>query len=610
VQNNPQKLSLKGTYLYLVLLCLVFPLVYLKLFSAGFISWDDAEYVLDNKDVHDFNLKALFTKFYVGNYHPLSMLSYAINWKLFGKEALGYHIENILWHLLNTILVFVLCKKLFKGEAKAFLVAVIFAFHPTQVESMAWIAERKTLQYAFCFLCGLIAYVNFIERKSWKFMAYTALFFCLSLLYKPSAIVFPFALLCIDLFYDHRLGKQKLLQKLPFLVPSIILGIVTIYAQEAGKFINESHAYPVYERIGFAGYAIMQYAYRYIVPLNLSVIYPYPQDKLVSAVIGYVVILVLMFGCYKLYTTKRYSILTGLLFFMVNLLLVLQFVPFGEALTADRYMYLPVMGLSIAVISVISLTEKRMKMISVVLIVILGGLSFMRAGVWQNSSALYTDILKKYPHSSTALNSLGAEYMLNRNYDQAIRYFNKAVGEDVNNHKSYYNRGLLYAQNGKFNEALADFNKAIALKQYPKAYVARANVYYMLKDFSKAMSDAETILKTEPNNVKANFVVANCYDDLNQLDKAMGYYNKVIALNTSDPSFYLRRAIVYGKLKQFDQCLKDLDASTAINVNYGEAYFWKGVVKVNMNQNPCDDLKKALNLGYTAAGGPLAKYCR
>lgn len=610
MQNNPQKLPFKGTYLYLVLLCLVFPLVYLKLFNAGFISWDDAEYVLDNKDVHDFNLKALFTKFYVGNYHPLSMLSYAVNWKLFGKEALGYHIENILWHLLNAVLVFVLCKKLFKNEGKAFLVAVVFAFHPTQVESMAWIAERKTLQYAFFFLCGLIAYVHFIEKKSWKFLFYTALFFCLSLLYKPSAIVFPFALLCIDLFYDHRLGKQKLLQKLPFLIPSIVLGIVTIYAQEAGKFINESHAYPVYERIGFAGYAIMQYAYRYIVPLNLSVIYPYPQDKLVSALIGYIIILVLMFTCYKLYATKRYSVLTGLLFFLVNLLLVLQFVPFGEVLTADRYMYLPVMGLSIAVVSVIHLTEKQMKMASVVLIMILGGLSFVRAGVWQNSSALYTDILKKYPHSSTALNSLGAEYMLNRNYDQAIRYFNKAVNEDANNHKGYYNRGLLYAQNGKFNEALADFNKAIALKQYPKAYVARANVHYMLKDFPKAMGDAETVLKTEPNNVKANFVIANCYDDLNQLDKAMVYYNKVIALNNSDPSFYLRRAIVYGKLKQFDQCLRDLDASTAINVNYGEAYFWKGVVKVNMNQNPCDDLKKSLNLGYTAAEGPLAKYCR
>lgn len=605
-----QKYPLKGTYLYIILLCLVFPLVYLKLFSAGFISWDDAEYVLDNKDVHDFNIKALFTKFYVGNYHPLSMLSYAVNWKLFGKEALGYHIENMVWHLLNTVLVFVFCKKLFKHETKAFLVAVIFAFHPAQTESVAWIAERKTLQYAFCFLAGLITYVNYIEKKKWKFLVYTFVLFCLSLLYKPSAIVFPLALVCLDLFYDQKTVKQKLLLKLPFLIPSIIIGIVTIYAQEAGKFINESHAYPVYERIGFAGYAIMQYVYRFFVPVNLSVIYPYPQDKLVSNVIGYMFGIVLLFVCYKLFSTKRYTILSGLLFFVVNLLLVLQFIPFGEVLTADRYMYLPVLGLSIAICSGINLKEKQLKLISAALILCLGGFSFMRVGVWQNSSALYADILKKYPHSSTALNSLGAEYMLNRNYDQAIRYFNKAVNEDAANHKAYYNRGLLYAQNGKFNEALADFNKAIDMKQYPKAYVARANVYYMLKDFSKAMVDAETVLKAEPNNAKAFFVMANCYDDLNQLDKAMVYYNKAISLNSNDPSFYLRRSIIYGKLKQFDLCLKDLDKSTAINVNYGEAYFWKGVVKVNMNQSPCNDLKRALNLGYTAAEAPLANYCR
>jgi tetratricopeptide (TPR) repeat protein len=610
VQSDLQKSPFKAKYLYLILLCLVFPLVYFKLFSAGFISWDDAEYVLDNKDVHDFNLKALFTKFYVGNYHPLSMLSYALNWKLFGKEALGYHIENMLWHLLNIILVFVLCKKLFKQDAKAFLVAVVFAFHPTQTESVAWIAERKTLQYAFCFLCGLITYIHFIEKKQWKFLAYTFLFFCLSLLYKPSAIVFPLALLCMDLFYDHGFTKQKLLQKIPFLIPAIVLGVVTLYAQEAGRFINESHAYPVHERIGFAGYAIMQYAYRFFVPVNLSVIYPYPQDKLISTLIGYIFIFALIFIGYKLYRTKRYGILTGLLFFVVNLLLVLQFVPFGEVLTADRYMYLPVLGLSVALFSAFTIKEKQMKILSLALILCLGGLSFVRAGAWQNSSALYADILKKYPHSSTALNSLGAEYMLSKNYDQALRYFNKAINENVDNHKGYYNRGLLYAQNGKFNEALADFNKAIELKQYPKAYVARANVYYMLKDFPKAMSDAETVLKTDPDNVKANFVLANCYDDLNQLDKAMVYYNKVIAVNTNDPSFYLRRAIVFGKLKQFDQCLRDLDASTAINASYGEAYFWKGVVKVNMNQNPCADLKKALNLGYTAAEGPLAKYCR
>jgi tetratricopeptide (TPR) repeat protein len=234
----------------------------------------------------------------------------------------------------------------------------------------------------------------------------------------------------------------------------------------------------------------------------------------------------------------------------------------------------------------------------------------MRASVWKNSISLYSDIIKKYPHSFVALNSLGAEYMLNKNYDMSLRYLNAAINENTEYYKGYYNRGLLYAQTDRMKNALRDFDKAIALKQYPKAYVARANTYYILKDFPKAISDAEMVLKTDVNNPKANYVLATCYDDLNQLDKALGYYNKVISINAESPLYFMRRAILYGKMQQFQMCLQDLDACTNIDANYAEAYYWKGVVKVNMKQNPCADLRRALDLGFTAAQQPLQTYCR
>ncbi len=110
--------------------------------------------------------------------------------------------------------------------------------------------------------------------------------------------------------------------------------------------------------------------------------------------------------------------------------------------------------------------------------------------------------------------------------------------------------------------------------------------------------------------MRANYVMANCYDDLNQLDKALLYYNKVVAESPENPLYYLRRAIVYGKMQQFQMCLQDLDTSTSIDANFAEAYYWKGVVKVNLKQNPCSDLKKAVDLGFAAAQQPLATYCR
>jgi tetratricopeptide (TPR) repeat protein len=134
---------------------------------------------------------------------------------------------------------------------------------------------------------------------------------------------------------------------------------------------------------------------------------------------------------------------------------------------------------------------------------------------------------------------------------------------------------------------------------------ARGNVYYQLKDMTKAIEDAKTALVIDPENVKAQFLLANCYDDLNLLDQALPYYSNAIQLDSKNPTYYLRRAIVYGKMQQFSSCLQDLEACTNLDANYAEAYYWKGVVKVNMKQNPCADLRKAVDLGFAAAQQPL-----
>ncbi len=597
--------------MHALILSILIVAAYFKLFSANFISWDDGEVLVNNKDVHDFNLKAFFTNYYVGNYAPMAMIGFAIDWLIFHGNAAGHHAMSLLFHILNGVLVYKLAELILKDNLKALLCAVIFCFHPLQVETVAWVSAKNNLVYSVFFLLGLIHYSKFILNGIKKNYIYALLFFILSVLSKPSAICFPLVLVAIDYLLKQKTDfKSLIVNKIPFIIVAVVLGIATIYTRTEDKFINQNHAYAIHERIGYAGYAILQYIYKFFIPMDLSVIYPYPQNKTLSIGVGYLIFILLVFALYKLYKSSSKIIFFGLLFFIINLLLVLQFIPFGEVLTADRYMYLPIIGISIALLSIIPLKEKQLKITGIVLMLVFGSLTFMRASVWKNSIALYSDIIKKYPHSYVALNSLGAEYMLNKNYDMASRYLNATVNENPNYYKGYYNRGLLYAQTNRMKNALQDFDKAIALNQYPKAYVARATAYYELKDFSKAISDAETVLKKEPNNPKANYVLANCYDDLNQLDKALIYYNKVISSNSENPMYYLRRAIVYGKQQQYQQCLQDLDASTNIDANYGEAYYWKGVVKVNMKQNPCNDLKKAMDLGFTAAQQPLKTYCK
>jgi tetratricopeptide (TPR) repeat protein len=611
LKTNEKNIAFKPTMLYALILSILIVVVYIKLFSAHFISWDDGDVLLNNKDVHDFNVNAFFTNYYVGNYAPITMIGFAIDWLIFNGNAAGHHAMSLLFHIINGVLVYYLTSLILKDKLKALLCAIIFCFHPLQVETVAWVSAKNNIVYSVFFLLGLIQYSKFILEGNKKQYAYALLFFVLSVLSKPSAICFPLVLILLDYLLKTKSNfKSIIINKIPFIIVAAILGLATIYTRTEDKFINQNHAYAIHERIGYAGYAILQYIYKFFIPMDLSVIYPYPQNKTVSIIIGYVMIALLIVGIYKLYKSSSKIIFFGLLFFMINLLLVLQFIPFGEVLTADRYMYLPIIGISIALLSIIPLKESQLKIVGILLILVFGSLTFMRASVWKNSISLYSDIIKKYPHSFVALNSLGAEYMLNKNYDMSLRYLNAAINENTEYYKGYYNRGLLYAQTDRMKNALRDFDKAIALKQYPKAYVARANAYYILKDFPKAISDAEAVLKADANNPKANYVLANCYDDLTQLDKALGYYNKVISVSPENPLYFMRRAILYGKMQQFQMCLQDLDACTNIDANYAEAYYWKGVVKVNMKQNPCGDLRKALDLGFTAAQQPLQTYCR
>jgi tetratricopeptide (TPR) repeat protein len=238
------------------------------------------------------------------------------------------------------------------------------------------------------------------------------------------------------------------------------------------------------------------------------------------------------------------------------------------------------------------------------------GISFVRSGLWKDSLPLFLNVIKTNPTSFIAINSLGVEYMERNDFDKSYRYLNQIVKLYPNYYKGYYNRGLLNGKTKRYEQAIFDFSKAIEYKNYYKAYAGRATVYYELKDFPKARADAEKTIQLEENNIKANYVLANCYDDLNDLPKAVMYYNKSILLNSENPLYYLRRAIVYGKMQQFNLCLQDLDRCLRINPNYAEAYYWRGVAKVNMRQNPCSDLKRAVNLGFLDAQQPLINYCK
>jgi tetratricopeptide (TPR) repeat protein len=244
-----------------------------------------------------------------------------------------------------------------------------------------------------------------------------------------------------------------------------------------------------------------------------------------------------------------------------------------------------------------------------VLIAGLCTLSIIRNTKWKNSITLYEDIIKKYPDNFLALNSLGVENMMRNDNDRARMYFNRATNVAPYNYKGFYNKGLLYLKENNPKKAIEEFNTVLNMYQYPKAYVARSSAYYSLMDYEKAGRDAVRALEKDKNNHKAYFILGNCANDKNDLPAAIGFYKKAIEFNKSEPDYYFKRAIAFGKQQKFKECVEDLDACLKLEPNYIDAYYWRGVAKANLKQDPCADLQKAAESGMDIARGALAKFC-
>lgn len=590
-----------------LVVCLV---VYSKFIFFGHISWDDPEMVFKNKFVKAFAIEELVTNHFVGNYIPITMLTHAVAWLLFENNDGAHHVINILFHLLNGCLLYILGKRLFKNENIALISTVLFLLHPMQMESVGWISELKNVLSTTFYVAGLLSYVKYSQTLHKKDYAVMVILFLLGCLSKSSVVVFPLSLICLDIILQNKISTKFLVNKIPLLIISIAFGLINVKTQTADLFINYSHAFPYYQRIGFAGYALLKYLMLFLLPVNLSVIYPYPSHTNTALITGYLVVILLTVTLFFSYKNKRFNYLAIALFTLVNLILVLQFIPFGEVLYADRYMYVPIIGFGWLLGYTSSQIKIPVKTLSIILLCVLSFSSYLRANVWRSGITLYEDILRNFPNSFVALNSVGVEYMMRDNNDKALYYLNKSIQVTPQNYKGYYNRGLLYLKNQKNELALKSFNQALDIYDYPKARIGRGSAYHLLGNIPKAMEEANYILARDKNNPKAHFILGNCYNDLNKLDDALREYNACIDFNGDEADFYFKRAIVFGKKQNFSASIRDMDMCLSLSPDYYEAYYWRGVAKTNLQQNACEDFKIAAQKNHEPSIDAFNKYCR
>ncbi len=526
------------------LIALLTLLVYLPSTRSGFVNWDDGPYVYDDPVIRVMDLrffKTIFTRVLVYNWHPLTIFSYALDYRIWGLNPVGYHLTNIIFHAVNASLVFFLSLRLIETKFKqtngsfiaALFTAVLFAVHPLHVESVSWISERKDVLCGFFYLLGLITYLKYInsEHSKNRLYATTLIYFILALLSKPMAVSFPLALLILDFYPLERLSAKSVVEKTPFFALSAIFSFITFLAQKQEKALLSLEVAPFSTRVSTAIRSYVFYMYKTILPLDLSPYYPYIYkiNFLSLEYLGSLITIVLITSFCVITLRRRRIFSAAWLYFLIVLFPVIGIVQVGAQAAADRYVYLPSLSVFLMAGVPVGLlyekfTKKRALLISLS-VLLAGALIFVtvrQQAIWKDSISLWNHQIELYPNGSAiSYFNRGNVYFYRKDYDSAIRDYSSAIAIDPQKTDAYFNRGQSYKFKGECAKAIGDFSMTIKLDpvlEYP--YVNRGYCLAEAREYGAALKDFTAALRINTRDALTYYYMGLVYLKLNEMSEA------------------------------------------------------------------------------------------
>ena len=625
----PPGASPRWIWLFAILILAVTFVVYLPCLDNGFTNWDDNLYVTENPLLANPGFWTVLTKPAAANWHPLTMWSLSLNYRFAGLDPAPYHWLNLLLHVANTALVFVFVWRLSgKRFWTAAATSLFFGIHPMHVESVAWVAERKDVLYAFFMLLGLIAYVSHVERPHPLRLAAALGAFVLSAMSKPAAVVFPLALVAIDLFRGRALARHVWLEKIPFFLVSLGVGLLTIQAQQGAGTIT--HVWNPFQKLLFGVYGLAMYVAKLFVPIGLSAIYPYPSPVTGPGPQFYVVFVItlLLAPVVVLLARRERAVVFGLAFYLINivLVLVLQFFSLGGATMADRYTYVSYIGLLFALAWWLDEQADRrafgipIKPAVAAIFLLLLPFSLVqtwkRCDVWQNAETLWNDTIAKYPgqiadayinrgyyyhhnagrlqdalddlNRALALSSRSATIWHDRGDvlaalgqdDSAIVNYDRALAIQPTWAGAVNNRGAVKLRRGEFANSVVDFNRAIELDPNLRdAFTNRASAYVSLGEYERSIADSRRAITLNPRNA-ANYLqfgsIAFCEQKLGRHRDAVADFDEAIRNVPESESrrgaYHLYRSISLKALGDRPRALADALEARRLGATYPDAY--------------------------------------
>ena len=587
--------------LYAVLLIVaVTAVAYAPSLQNGFTNWDDNQMVTDNpmiRSISPANIIRIFSSMHYGHYHPLVVLSYALEFNFFHIEPWIYHFTNLFIHILNSLLVFWFIRSLRGGLGIPLAAALLFATHPLHVESVAWVTERKDLLYSFFYFLALIAYVKYVRTNRKTFLFYAGLAFLCSLLSKAMAVTLPVVLLLIDFLLRRKIDRNSLVEKFPFLALSFLFGVLVLYATYPVKSQIAGASFG-FDNILIAFHGLLFYGGKFLFPLDLSSLYPYPGRPGDPLPLTYTIAPYIVFGILALlalsFKKRRVPFFCAALY-VVTVSPVLQLTRVGGVIAADRFVYFPVLGLILGVLEggawlvrknpewAAVLTRVGVAALAAVILV-LSILTWQRTQVWRDSLSLWNDVARQYPGVAILYNNRGFAYADRREFKKALEDYSQGLALAGDDWRLLFNSANALRELGAHQEALAQYDRAVV--QYPTnadIYYYRGLTHHSLGRMQQAIDDYSQALKLNPRRVEAFVNRGSVYAEMKDYERALADFNSALTLDPDGADVYFNRGALLRILGRPDEALIDftqaleLEPRNVKTLNFrGMTFFGKG----------------------------------
>ena len=603
-------------------------LVFGQTIGHEFVNFDDHVYVYDNplitKGLTVDGAIGAFTHSHARNWHPLTTISHMLDCQLYGLKAGGHHFTNVLLHTIAVLLLFAVLRDMTGAFWRSAFVAALFAIHPLHVESVAWVAERKDVLSAVFFMLTLGAYVRYVRAPSIGRYVAVAFLFALGLMSKPMLVTLPFVLLLLDYWPLRRFEKpssaksksksrswldrqsiprQLILEKIPLLALSAISSIVTFLAQRHA--LGWTEQLPILSRVNNALVTYIAYIWQMLWPVRLAVFYPHPENRLPlwEISIALAILVAITAGALGV-REKRPYLITGWLWYLGMLVPVIGVLQVGWQGRADRYTYLPQIGLYILAtwaIADFSVSWRRQREIlavgAAIIIGVLSWQAWIQTSFWRDSKTLWTHALAVTSNNDVAQNNLGIVLLRNGKLDEAIARFQAAVNLRPENAPAHDNLAKAFLQKGQIAEAMFHYHKLLEIQ--PENSEARnilGTVLIQQGRVKEAIEQWQETLTTEPENGNAMSNLAWVFaaspdDSVRDGARAVELAEKALRISG-------------GKIPMI---FRTVAAAYAENGRFGEAIetAQRGVALANSQGNPGLAAELQSNIALYQAGKPL-----